>query len=227
MLLWSPKNNNINKGFIYAAVLHAIFFLSVTYIHNETRKSLEPRMKTTKAKIFFQKKIEDKQVVHEVQKKEKTKIKKKEVIKKVNSQAEKKTKQQPKKYNNAFDKVKKKNIQEDSIFSNIMDGKTIEIIAENDLLSIQEKVQNNWNLTSCIMSNTTLIRLQVIISGDCQLIYRNLLEGSVGKICSQSAIKAVRNVGKLNLAKEKCVEYSKSAITLTFNVPVDLQNIIK
>ena len=226
----------MNKGFIYAITIHVLFVLSVVYIPKQPAKNFKSRVKITKVKLSFQKKPEVKKIVPEVKKEEKTEVKQQELIKREEPVKKKEVKEekkpikkkteQPEKQKQKKKVVEKKPVKkeikpEDSIFNNIPDQNTTGAIAEEDLLTIQEQIQNNWNLTPCRASDGAVIRLQVIVTGDCELIYRNLLEGPTEKVCSQSAIRAVRNVGELNLPKEKCVEYSKSAITLSFNVPVD------
>ena len=211
----------MNQGLIYSFIMHIILLIVVFYIPKSIEKNYRHKVNVSKMKISFKKIPKVAKVITPIKKSDQTDVnalkisKKKEPV--INKELKKKKskskakKQVPIKKDNQDKKVK-----ETSVFQNIPDKSLPDEIAEDDIITIQDQVQDNWNKTPCWRSEGKVIRLQVLVAGNCELVFRSVLESAAEKACTESSIRAVLNTGKLNLSLEKCLEYNKSVIILNF-----------
>ena len=116
---------------------------------------------------------------------------------------------------------KKKDEKERDIFE-VKEENNIENeeIDAEDINIIKAQVESIWNMLSCQFVKHYSIKIFVEINKNCEVVnsinMNAVTSNKSSTACTQSAMRAVQEIGTVNLDKDKCAKYSKKGFVLNF-----------
>ncbi len=150
-------------------------------------------------------------------------IEKKNIVQKTDAKNSKQNKKDtPEKKIKKSTNTESKNIFNSSLANNPQahsDIKKASNLTNKEIEIIKNQISEIWNITSCDFLDSYFITIQFYLNSNCEIMYAKLEQKNTDqkhKACANSALKALKEVHKINMDQKKCKQFYNQSIQLNF-----------